>query len=621
MQTLCPSCGERIPAHALVCPECGQGVRHTEARIDPLKVIDKLDLEAGAAEQGGLSMQGFNLTSLDIADDFEIIEPPKKSGEAAPVDAGELEPPVVKAPQEAESTPPKSGLAAIPAIDEVPAAETPEAPVDAPVETPIDAPIEQEESSPFADEADSAPPEPKKERFDGQGEISEAYLFDPEILGAANPQQEASSVERDPLAEPVVEAAVEPVAAPAAKPTAKPVAGPAVEPIAEPAARPIEKPDRSPLFEDEPLQRTSVMPPVRESDTPLVAPPADPRSERPNRGRVPSGPSRILILLVTGLIALGLVVVGWFSCTHNAAGADEHRVTFALHAPGYNGQASSLPVQVKGTSNAGREIDKLVFLDSGGNGVILPAGNFTLTFPGGSFLASGTVLRAPEDYALEIEVPEGLAKNEFYQVSLENVVTYEAITPLNATDEIIEQVYTYASQNPSERTKVDELRDNAKAKHEEAVAKNNEDSEALLKKASRPITAVTGDNVDFVGTIRILTAEELGEALGDENIMWNFAERSVAILWLDEMREVTMEPDAGGYNYSESGDPIADEYEVSQLLLNTDITGVYGEPDDGTLAAFDGKHVLVSGKITRTADWASSQIAPVSVLNPEIEEL
>ena len=355
------------------------------------------------------------------------------------------------------------------------------------------------------------------------------------------------------------------------------------------------------------------------------APGNAPAIEEPKRRKWPI--ILVLILLLAAVAALCIPLAQ----EAMSANRTDHRVTFLLKTPGYNDEATAIPVHVKGTETDGTAYEETVYLDGGGNGVSLEPGKYKLTFPGGSILSTGTVLVAPPKASLKVTVPEGLAKNEFVQVPTDEAIAYQAVAPLDLTDKTLDKVFKYAEKAPNDNGKAAKLRDNAKKVREEAIAKREADLAAIEKEATGKLKVSIGDEAKFVGTLEINTAEEVAARLGDENIAWNLGEQKLAILWLEKPRKVTVETSySDDYNYyndyyydSEDGQTYTDtqEYEVKCLVFSTDVDGIYSSGDDGMLAAHDGKKVLATGHIEMPADWTSSLISPIALANPTLENL
>ena len=346
--------------------------------------------------------------------------------------------------------------------------------------------------------------------------------------------------------------------------------------------------------------------------------------EEPKRRKWPIVLALVLLLALVAAIAFPLAQEALSS------NRTDHRVTFLLKTPGYDNEATALPVQVKGTAIDGTVVDEIIYLDGGGNGVSLEPGEYVLTFPGGSILSSGTVLVAPKDAKVTVTVPEGLARNEFVQVPTDQAVTYKAISPIDLTDKTLKKVYEYAVQAPNDNGKADKLRENAKKAREEAKAKHEAMTEAIEKEATGKLKVAPGDEAKFVGTLEINTAEEVASRLGDESIGWNLAGQTLAILWLEKPRKVTIETSYSdeydyyeGYYDSEDGRTYTttEEYEVKCLVLNSDMEGIYSIGDDGTLSALEGKRVLATGHVEVNTDWATSSISPITLAGPMLEDL
>ena len=344
-------------------------------------------------------------------------------------------------------------------------------------------------------------------------------------------------------------------------------------------------------------------------------------------------PRRVWPIIVAVAVVLALLVafIAVPLIQESVASArTDHRVTFLLKTPGYNDEATAIPVHVTGTKANGSAYDEITYLDGGGNGVSLEPGEYQLSFPGGSILANGTVLVAPKKKTLDVTVPDGLARNEFVQVPTDKAITYQAIAPLDLTDEVLDAVYEYAAQAPNDRGKADRLRENAMQVRADEIEKKEAHAAAIEKEATGKLKVSLGDEAKFIGTLEINTAEEVANRLGDESIMWNLEGQTLAVLWLDKTRKVTVETSMtdeydGGELYFDEDDGMtytdSQQYEVKCLVLNSDVEGIYGGGDDGTLTAHAGKRVIATGRVNMPDDWASSLVSPIMLANPTIENL
>ena len=345
-------------------------------------------------------------------------------------------------------------------------------------------------------------------------------------------------------------------------------------------------------------------------------------------------PRRIWPIIVAVAVVLALLVafIAVPLIQESVASArTDHRVTFLLKTPGYNDEATAIPVHVTGTKANGSTYDEITYLDGGGNGVSLEPGEYQLSFPGGSILANGTVLVAPKKKTLDVTVSEDLVHNEFVQIPTDKAISYKAVSPIDLTDETLDAVYEYAAQAPNDNGKADKLRANAIQARQEALDKREATTEAIEKEATGKLKVSLGDEAKFVGTVEINTAEEVAKRLKNDDIMWNMAGQTLAVLWLDKTRKVTVETTMSdeydgysGYYYdSEDGSTYAEtqEFDVKCLVLNPDVEGTYTAGDDGSLTALAGKRVLAVGHINFPEDWASSQVSPIELANPTLEDL
>ena len=354
------------------------------------------------------------------------------------------------------------------------------------------------------------------------------------------------------------------------------------------------------------------------------APVEEPSDKEPKRRKWPIVIVLVLVLALVALIAVPLLQEAV------ASGKTDHRVTFLMKTPGYNDEATAIPVHVKGTQTNGAEYDEMVYLDGGGNGISLEPGEYVLSFPGGSILSNGTVLVAPKNKTIDVTVPEGLAHNEFVQVPTDDSVNYKAVAPLDLTDKTLEAVYKYAVQAPNDNGKADKLRANAVKAREDALAKKEAETDAIEKETSGKLKVSLGDEAKFLGTFEICSAEDVAKRLGNDDIAWNLGGQTLAVLWLEKPRKVTVETsttdDYDGYNLyfdEEDGQTYTDtqEYEVQCLVFSTDVEGIYSAPDDGTLSAHDGKTVLATGHVSLPSDWTRSLVSPIELASPTLEDL
>ena len=353
-------------------------------------------------------------------------------------------------------------------------------------------------------------------------------------------------------------------------------------------------------------------------------------AEEPELEKEPKRRKWPLVLVAIIIVALLAFIAVPLLQEAAASNKTDHRVTFLMKTPGYNDEATAIPVHVKGTKTDGSEYDELVYLDGGGNGISLDPGEYVLTFPGGSILSNGTVLVAPKKSKIEVTVPEGLARNEFVQVPTNEAVSYKAVAPLDLTDKTLEAVYKYAVDAPNDNGKAAKLRENAIKAREDAQSKKEAETDAIEKETSGNLKVSLGDEAKFLGTFEICSAEDVAKRLGDDNITWNLGGQTLAVLWLEKPRKVTVETsttdDYDGYNlYFDEDDGLTytdtQEYEVRCLVFSTDVEGIYSAPDDGTLSAHDGKTVLATGHVNMPSDWTSSLVSPISLASPTLEDL
>lgn len=93
-----------------------------------------------------------------------------------------------------------------------------------------------------------------------------------------------------------------------------------------------------------------------------------------------------------------------------------HNVSFSVSGVDYDQYATRIPLQVVGESTAGQTIDEVVFIDSTGTGLSVPAGKYTATVIASPMASTGmiyTISSPPMEFTIseddEADVSSGLA--------------------------------------------------------------------------------------------------------------------------------------------------------------------------------------------------------------------
>jgi hypothetical protein len=266
----------------------------------------------------------------------------------------------------------------------------------------------------------------------------------------------------------------EPAAVPVDSPTQEPAAAPAPVGSAPVAARPA-----SP----EPAYRAAA-PGASSSAVPPV-PPVPPAAPAPMPLADPARKSHVgLIVALVIVVVVALVAVCAALFASNGSTADQtHPISvgvssaatsqgvdagtaqsawgitvFTSSGAAYDDGASSIPVQVEGTA-AGASYESVCYLDAEGDGLELPVGDFTLTFPAGIVLSDGTFAAPADDAQVTVTVED---TDQGPHATFSQDVTFTEVPASQVTDDELDAVEQYADSDPNDQGKAQDLCQNVR---------------------------------------------------------------------------------------------------------------------------------------------------------------
>jgi hypothetical protein len=119
----------------------------------------------------------------------------------------------------------------------------------------------------------------------------------------------------------------------------------------------------------------------------------------------------------------------------------------------YDDGATSIPVQVEGTAD-GASYELVCYLDAEGNGLELPVGDFTLTFPAGIVLSDGTFAAPADDAQVTVTVED---TDQGPHATFSQDVTFTEVPASQVTDDELDAVEQYAESDPNDQGKAHDL--------------------------------------------------------------------------------------------------------------------------------------------------------------------
>lgn len=322
---------------------------------------------------------------------------------------------------------------------------------------------------------------------------------------------EVVPVEPAPMAE---AAAPEEALAPTAEPTAA-MEEPALGGASAAGQAPV--PNAQPQPQLQPQAQPVPQPQAQFAPHPQAQPQAQPWPQPQAESEPAPAPKKKRTKLVVGIVLAVVIVcagVGagvWWKLDQDAKQAawdyaHTSLVTLVtVDAPGFDEQATAIPVKVVGTDLDGNAVDEVQYLRPGSMQVETLAGNYTLSFPGGYFTGDGTVVKAP-DTTLSINpaVDENAdtsepASNVNGSANPDAPIVFAEVDDLEASPEVIEDIAQWAGQDANDNGKAESLSGKATDAHDEAVAaeeKRKAEEEAARKAAEEAARRANPDNVD-----------------------------------------------------------------------------------------------------------------------------
>lgn len=217
-----------------------------------------------------------------------------------------------------------------------------------------------------------------------------------------------------------------------------------------------------------------------------------------------------LPIIVSVIVALTVIicVIVWFAMDQaNKARHAPHAITVSINAAGYSDQDTLIPVRAHGYDLDDNEVDELFFVDSLGEGIALPKGEYELTVEASPLTADGILYR-DSAATYEVILDDELENEEAVDLSGEVTIVLDKSTALDETQDMIDAAYEAAIKDPDQVDKADELRDKASSVHQEAVHVKEREDAARAERERQEVweanwvrTAREGLNVPSSGDI------------------------------------------------------------------------------------------------------------------------
>lgn len=120
-------------------------------------------------------------------------------------------------------------------------------------------------------------------------------------------------------------------------------------------------------------------------------------------------------------------------------------VRVAVSAAGWDTSAgaSRLALRVKGETLAGRQVNRIVYVDSAGKGLELQRGSYKITVAGSPIAADGTVYTAPSTVA-KVKISAKVKKGATVVVSSKHKFELTPVEALDVTDDMLAAAKKYA---------------------------------------------------------------------------------------------------------------------------------------------------------------------------------
>lgn len=189
------------------------------------------------------------------------------------------------------------------------------------------------------------------------------------------------------------------------------------------------------------------------------------------KARKHRGPSRkaIVAIVVAGVVAAGAVGGGLYyhqqqveqaererqeeleqeqqrAAALDALRHQDHPVTFAIQADGYEAEDGPIPVRITGTDLDGTSVDTTCYVSQDGSGTTLKSGSYEATVVASPLTKSGTLYATPDSpVSFEIPVAEEAGESGAAATPTEGgTIQLAALDPLDQTDDVIDAAYQAA---------------------------------------------------------------------------------------------------------------------------------------------------------------------------------
>ncbi|MCQ2752095.1 MAG: zinc ribbon domain-containing protein [Coriobacteriales bacterium] len=214
-------------------------------------------------------------------------------------------------------------------------------------------------------------------------------------------------------------------------------------------------------------------------------------------GKNPKKKRNIIIVCAVALVVIIACIVGYL-VYQNQLSHQEIDLSAPILSEDFDEENSSkIPVEISGKDLDNKDVNKVYYVDSKGNGIKLKQGNYSVKFPASPLCKNGCIYKVSES---EITLNLDGSRQKF---GSNDKCTYTKIDPLEVSDDDINMAYEYAKKDESCDKDLDAYKDATIKARDEAIAADAEKKakeaeekkkaeEAELEKKIRK--AILGDN-------------------------------------------------------------------------------------------------------------------------------
>ena len=183
------------------------------------------------------------------------------------------------------------------------------------------------------------------------------------------------------------------------------------------------------------------------------------------------------------IIVIAAVVIGYGGASWylSAQASKTYNVPLVVNAKGLDTETGTkIPIHATGQDSEGNNVDSVFYGGSNSSDIALKPGDYTLAIEASPIAEDGTIYDT-KDAATKVSI----AKDG--KAEIEKEITIEPIPAEEVTDEQIDAAYNAAKDSGIDASQLDELKEKAQKRKDDAVAakKAEEEKKAAKKKAAK----------------------------------------------------------------------------------------------------------------------------------------